>query len=180
MGEYQEKVEKQLWIMLCSSKIDVGTKEAYRRRLEPIFKIKSKNAVKLIAAPLWAKLYSITREIRNPKELRAQFGALTNIDTGQVKEHIWKIMLLSVTDTCNERTFREYYEPLFKINSKKAVIVFADHLWTAFYSKTKKIQDPKELGEQFKPFVQIDVKRAAEAIKEVDPEKYQFLQYYRK
>ena len=179
MGEYKEKIEKQLWIMLCSSKLNIGDKETYREKFEPIFKIKSKEAIKLVEAPLWSKLYSLTKEIRNPNELRTQFEAIAKVDTGQIKDHIWKIMHFSVTDTCDKRTFRDNFEPLFRIDSKKAVKLFEDHLWTTLYSMTKKISDPEELSKQFEPIVQIDVKRAAEAIKEVDPEKYQFLQLYK-
>ena len=58
-------------------------------------------------------------------------------------------------------------------------MLFKDRLWTALYKMTKKTQDPKELGRKFEPIVQVDVNRAAEAIKEVDPEKYKFLQYYK-
>ncbi len=180
MGEYQEKVEKQLWTMLCSSKIDIGNKEAYRRVFKPIFKIKHKEAVKLVEAPLWSKLYSLTKEIRDPKELRSQFISLTKFNVGEVTEQIWNIMHLSVTKTCDERTFKELYKPLFKIDTKRAVKFFDDHLWVALYSITQKISDPEEMGKKLKSLVQLDVKRAAELIKEIDPEKHQFLQYYKR
>lgn len=180
MGEYQEKIEKQLWIMLCSSRLEIDNKQAYRKTLEPIFKIKSKEAVKLVETPLWSKLFSITRDVRDPNELRKQLETLAKIDPGQAIEHFWKIMKVTVTETCDERSFRKYFEPIFKINSKKAVILFEDHLWTSLYAMTKKIQDPKELSKKFEPLVQIDVNRAAEMIKDVDPEKYQFLQLYKK
>ncbi len=180
MGEYKEKIEKQLWIMLCSSKINIGDKHAYRKMFEPIFKIRHKEAVKLVEARLWVKLYSLTREIKDPIELRSQLLSLTKFNIGEVTEHIWKIMQVSVTKTCDERSFRKLYEPLFKIDSKKALKVFDDHLWAALYSLTEKINDPEEMAKQFKPLVQIDVKRAAEIIKDLDPDKHQFLQYYKK
>jgi hypothetical protein len=180
MGEYQEKVEKQLWNMLCSSKIDIGSKEAFRRVFEPIFKIKHKEAVKLVEAPLWSKLYSITRETRDPKELRSQFISLTKFNVGEVTEQIWNIMHLSVTKPCDERAFKEIFGPLFKIDSKRTIKQFDDHLWSALYSIIKKIHDPEEMGKKLKILVQINVKRAAEIIKEIDPEKHQFLQYYKR
>jgi hypothetical protein len=179
MGEYKEKIENQFWIMLCSSISDIGNKEAYRKKLEPVFKIKSKKAIKLVEAPLWSKLYSLTKEIKNPNELKTEFEAIVKIDTGKVKEHIWDILIFSGTDTRDVQSFRENFEPLFKIDSKKAVDLFKDHLWATLYSVTKKIQDPQKLSEKFEPIVQIDINRAAEAIKEVDPEKYQFLQLYK-
>jgi hypothetical protein len=179
MGEYREKIEKNFWMMLCSSKIEIAGQEEYRRKFEPVFKIKADGAVKLIVTPLWSRLFSWTRSTSDPKELRKKFETVSKIDTGKVKEHIWKILLFSVSDKFNESTFREYFEPIINIDSKKAVKLFEDDLWTKLYALSKKTQDPKELSKQFEPIAQIDVKRAAEAIKEVDPEKYKFLQYYK-
>ncbi len=165
--------------MLCSPKSEISDKEAFRDKLEPVFKIKSKEAIKLLEKPLWSKLYSLTREIKNPDELRKQLEQIAKIDTGRVREHIWKILIFSMSDTCDEETFRENFEPLFKIDSEKAVSLVEDHLWTILYSLSKKIQDPEELSKKFEQILQIDVNRAAEAIKEVDPEKHKFLQLYK-
>ena len=165
--------------MLCSSKFKIANQKDYRKTFEPIFKIKAKGAVKLVETPLWSKLYSWTRDASDPEELRKRFDPISRIDTGKIKEHIWKILLFSVTDKFTERTFREHFEPIFKIDSKRAVKLFEDHLWSKLYAMSKRTQDPKDLRQQFESIVQIDVNRAAEAIKKVDPEKYKFLQYYK-
>ena len=179
MGEYQDKVEKHFWMMLCSSLNEIGNKEAFKEKLEPVFKIKSKEAIKLVEDPLWTKLYSVTREIRNPVELKKKLEPIVKIDTGRVRDNIWHLLILAVSDSCDKKTFREIFEPLFRIDTRGAVKLVEDHLWAILYSMTRKTQDPKELNKQFKPLVQIDVKRAAEAIKEVNPEKYEFLQLYK-
>ena len=179
MGEYREKIEKNFWLMLCSSKIKIAGQEEYRRKIEPVFKIKEKGAIKLVDTALWSKLFSWTRNASDPLDLRKKFETVSKIDTGKVKEHIWKILLFSVSDKFNESSFREHFEPIIKIDPKKAVKLLEDDLWTKLYAMSKNTQDPNELSQQFEPIVQIDVKRAAEAIKEVDPEKYKFLQYYK-
>jgi len=179
MGEYKEKIKKHFWMLACSSTSKIGDEEAYREKFEPVFKINSKEAIKLVEDPLWSTLYSLTREIQDPNELRKQLGPVVQIEVGIVREHIWKLLIFSVSETCDENTFRENFEPLFRINSKEAVNLVEGHLWTALYSLTRKIQDPKELRKQLEPIVQIDVKRAAEVIKEDNPEKYKFLQIYK-
>ncbi len=179
MGDYKEKIQKHFWMLVCSSISKMDDKETYREKYEPVFKIKSKEAFKLVEDPFWSTLYSLTRDIQDPNELRKQLEPVVQIDVGKVREHIWKLLIFSAGETCNKNTFRENFEPIFKINSNEAVNLVADHLWTALYSLTRKIQEPKELMKELEPIVQIDVKRAAETIKEDNPEKYEFLQIYK-
>ncbi|MHA2223781.1 MAG: hypothetical protein ACXAC8_01035 [Candidatus Hodarchaeales archaeon] len=179
MGEYKEKIKAHFWMLVCSSVNKIGNEEAYREKYEPVFKINSKEAIKLIEGSLWSRLYSFTREIQDPNELRKQLEPVVQIEVGVVREHIWKLLISSVSGTSDENTFRENFEPMFRINSKEAVNLVEGHLWTALYSLTRKIQDPKELRKQLESIVQIDVKRAAEAIKEDNPEKFKFLQIYK-
>jgi hypothetical protein len=90
----------------------------------------------------------------------------------------WQLLLFSVSETHDKNAFRENFEPLLKINSKEAVNLVMDHLWTKLFALTRKIQEPKDLRQELESIIQIDVKRAAEIIKEANPEKYQFLQIY--
>ncbi len=179
MGEYKEKVRKHFWMLVCSSIDEISSEEAFRQKLEPVFKIRPDKAIKLVEDRFWSVLYSLTRQIKDPDALHKELGAIVQIDTGKVKEHIWKLLVLAVSESCDKNAFREHFEPIFKINTQKAVELVDDHLWTAFYSLTKKTKDPDELNKRFEPLVQIDVNRAAEAIKEINPEKYKFLQIYK-
>ena len=179
MGEYQEKITKHFWMLVCSSIDEISDVKAYKEYFEPVFKIKTENAIKLVENRLWSALYSLTRKIQDPEELSKKLGSIVKIDTGKVKENIWKLIILSVSESCDESTYREHFEPIFKIDSKKAIILVEDHLWGAFYSLTKKIQDPDELSKKFEPLAQLDIDRAAEAIKEDNPEKHKFLQIYK-
>ncbi|MFX1536641.1 MAG: hypothetical protein ACFFDI_20685, partial [Promethearchaeota archaeon] len=120
-----------------------------------------------------------TREIQDPNELRNQLEPVIQIDVGGVKNHIWQLLLFSVSEIRNKNAFRENFEPLFKINSKEAVNLVMDHLWTILFTLTRKIQEPKDLSQELESMVQIDVKQAAEIIKEANPEKYKFLQIYK-
>ena len=47
------------------------------------------------------------------------------------------------------------------------------------YSQLMAIQDPEELSKRFAPLAQLDINRAAEVIKQINPEKYKFLQIYK-
>lgn len=179
MGEYKEKIKKHFWMLVCDSVSKIDNEETYREKYEPVFKINSKEAVKLVENPLWSELYSLTKKIQDPDELRKELEPVVQIDLGKVREHIWKLLIFSVSETNDENAFRENFEPLFKINSKEAVNFVEDHLWRALYSLTKKIQEPKELRKELESIVQIDVKLAAETIKEDNPEKYEFLQIYK-
>jgi hypothetical protein len=179
MGEYQEKITKHFWMLICSSLDEIGDMKAYKEKLEPVFKIKTEEAIKLVENQLWSALYSLTRNAQDPDVLHEKLGSIVQIDTGKVREQVWKLLILSVSGNCDEDTFRELFEPIFKIDSRKAIDLVENHLWTAFYSLTKKIQDPDELSKRFEPLVQIDTNRAAEAIKQINPEKYKFLQIYK-
>jgi hypothetical protein len=179
MGEYKEKVRKHFWMLIASSMDEIGSEEAFREKLEPVFKIRSDNAIKLVEDRLWTVLYSLTRRIKDPDELHKDLGSVVQIDSGKVKSNIWKLIILAVGENCDQKSFREHFEPIFKINTKKAVELVDDHLWAAFYSFTRKTKDPDELNKRFQPLVQIDVNRAAEAIKQINPEKYKFLQIYK-
>ncbi len=179
MGEYEEKITKHFWMLVCSSLDEIGDMRAYKEKIEPVFKIRTDKAIKLVENRLWSVLYSLTRKTQDPELLHKELGAIVQIDTGKVREQVWKLLILSVGGNCDEDAFRELFEPIFKIDSKKAIVLVEDHLWTAFYSLTKKIQDPEELSKRFEPLVQIDTNRAAEAIKQINPEKYKFLQIYK-
>ena len=179
MGEYQEKITKHFWMLVCSSIDEISDVKAYKEYFEPVFKIKTDNAIKLVENRLWSALYSLTRKIQDPEELSKKLGSIVKIDTGKVKDNIWNLLILVVGGSCEENTFREHFEPIFKIDSKKALILVEDQLWSALYSLTKKNQDPEELSKRFEPLVQLDINGAAEAIKEIDPEKHKFLQIYR-
>jgi len=179
MGEYQEKIKKHFWMLVCDSVSNIDDEKVYREKYDQVFKINSKEAVKLVEDPLWSKLYSLTREIQDPNELRNQLEPVVQIDVGKVKEHIWNLLILTASETCDKHTFRENFEPLFKIKSKEAVSFVENHLWRKLFSLTKKIPEPKELRKELEPIVQIDIKRAAEVIKEDNPEKYKFLQIYK-
>jgi hypothetical protein len=179
MGEYQEKIQKHFWMLVCDSIGDIADETAYREKYDPVFKINSKEAVDQLADPLWAKLYSLTKQFHDPNELRAQLDPVVQIDMGKVKDHIWSLLILVASETCDQHIFRENFEPLFRIKSKEAVGLVENHLWRKLYSLTKKISEPNELSQELEPLVQIDVKRAAEAIKEANPEKYKFLQVYK-
>ncbi len=165
--------------MVCSSNSAIGSKEVYRQKFEPVFKIKAKEAIKLVEEPLWSKLYSLTREIKDPNELKKRIDPVVQIDVGKVRENIWKLLIFMVNDNYSEKSFRENFEPLFRINSKRAVKLVENRIWKILYSLTNKTKDPEELKTKIERIVQVDVKRAAEAIKEVDPEKYEFLQLYK-
>ena len=179
MGEYQDKIKKHFWILVCSSVSEIGDEEAYRKMYEPIYKIKPENAIKLVEDQFWSTLYVLARKIRDPNELRAQLEPVVQLEVKKVREHIWKLLTFFLSETCDESTFREALEPLVKVNSKEAVKLVEDHLWKTLYSLARKNQDPKELRLQLEPIVEIDVKRAADAIKEDNPEKYKFLQILR-
>jgi len=179
MGEYEEKITKHFWILICSSVDNISDVKAYREKFEPLFKIKTDNAIKLVENRLWSVIYSLTRKTHDPDVLNKQLGTIIKIDTGKVKENIWKMIILSVSESCDETTFREHFEPIFKIDSKKAIVLVEDHLWAALYSLTKKIQDPDELSKKVDPLAQLDINLAAEMIKEDNPEKHKFLQIYK-
>ena len=179
MGEYKKKVRKHFWMLVCASIDEISSVEAYREKFEPVFKIRSDKAIKLVEDRLWSELYSIIRKTKDPDELHKELGSIVQINTGKMKNHIWKLLILTVSESCDQKAFREHFEPVFKINTRKAVDIVDDHLWKAFYAFTKKTKDPEELNERFEPLIQIDVKRAAEAIKQIDPEKHKFLQIYK-
>ena len=179
MGEYKTKVRKHFWMLICSSIDEISSEEAFREKLEPVFKIRSDKAIKLVEDRLWTVLFSLTRQIKDPIELHKELGSVVQIDSGKVKDNIWKLIILAVGENCDQKSFREHFEPLFKINNQKAVELVDDHLWRAFYSLTKKTKDPDELNQRFEKFVQIDINRAAEAIKKINPEKHKFLQIYK-
>ena len=179
MGEYQEKITKHFWMLFCSSINEISDVKAYKEKFEPVFKIKTDKAIVLVEDRLWSVLYSLTRKITDPDVLNKKLGSIIKIDTGKVRDDIWKLLILSVSGSCDENTFREHFEPIFKINTKKAISLVEDHLWTALYSLTKKIQDPEELSKRFETLAQLDINRAAEVIKQINPEKYKFLQIYK-
>ncbi|MHA1236414.1 MAG: hypothetical protein ACTSQ9_01995 [Candidatus Hodarchaeales archaeon] len=179
MGEYEEKITKHFWMSVCSSINETSDVKAYKEKFEPVFKIKTDKAILLVEDRLWSVLFSLTRKITDPDVLHKQLGSIVKIDTGKVRENIWKLLILSMSGSCDENTFREHFEPIFKIDIKKAILLVEDHLWAALYSLTKKIQDPDELSRQFKPLAQLNINRAAETIKEDNPEKHKFLQIYK-
>jgi hypothetical protein len=179
MGEYKEKIKKHFWMLVCSSSGKTDNKEVFRETYEPIFKIKSKEAFKLVEDPFWTTLYSLIQEIKDPVELRKQLDPVVQLDVGKIRDHIWQLFIFTASGTCDKNTFRENFEPILKINSKEAVNLVVDHLWTALYSMTRTVKEPKELGRKLEPFIQIDVKCAAEAIKEDNPDKYEFLQVFK-
>ncbi|MFX1507813.1 MAG: hypothetical protein ACFFDC_17125 [Promethearchaeota archaeon] len=179
MGEYQEKIKKHFMMLVCSSVSEIDDAKAYRKKYEAAFKIKSKEAFKLVEDHFWSRLYSIIKETRDPDELRKQLESVAQIDVGKVRNHIWQLLLFSVSENRDKNTFRENYEPMFKINPKEAVNLVGDHVWTMIFAKTRKIREPTDLEQELESMVQIDVKQAAEIIKEDNPEKFKFLQAYK-
>jgi hypothetical protein len=179
LGEYKEKIKKHFWMLVSSTIDEIRSVKAYREKFEPVFKIKSNKVIKLVEDPLWSKVYSLTRNNKDPDVLRKNLGPIVQIDIGKARDHIWHLLIFSVSDPCDERTFREHFEPIFRFNAKKAIKLVEDHLWSTLYSLTKETQDPEELNKLFEPLLKIDVKKAAEAIKEVNPEKYKFLQIFK-
>ena len=179
MGEYQEKITKHFWMLVCSSIDEISDVKAYREKFEPVFKIKTDKAIELVEDRLWSVLYSLTKKIQDPDALNKQLGSIIKIDTGKVKDNFWNLLILVVGGSCDEDTFRENFEPIFKIDTKKAIELVDNHVWSAFYTLTKRTQDPEELNKKFAPLTQLDTNRAAEAIKQIDPEKYKFLQIYK-
>ena len=65
MGEYKEKIKKHFWMLVCSTISEVDNKEVYREKYEPVFKIKSKEAFKLVEDAFWTTLYSLIRKMRS-------------------------------------------------------------------------------------------------------------------
>lgn len=166
--------------MLVNSKLgDIGNDEAFKNKFSQTFKINSKEAFKLVEEHVWTILYSITIKNKNPNDLKVKLGPVIQIDTGKTKEHIWNILAFSTGDNRNKNSFKEIYEPIFKINTKEAYKLVEDKVWTILYSLAREAGDPEELREKLAPIVQIDVKPAAEMIKEDNPEKHKLLLIYK-
>ncbi|GAG62276.1 unnamed protein product, partial [marine sediment metagenome] len=144
-----------------------------------VFKINSKEASMLVEEHVWTILYSITNKFKNPSDLKEKLEPIIQIDTGKTKEHIWNILAFSTGDNRNKNSFKEIYGPIFKINTREAYKLVEDKVWTILYSLAREAGDPEELREKLEPIVQIDVKLAAEMIKEDNPEKHKLLLLYK-
>jgi hypothetical protein len=179
MGKFDEKVREHFWMLISSSMGDIGDEEAFKERYSPVFKINTKEAFKLVEDHVWTILYSVTRKTKDPTELRTKLEPVAQFDKGKVKEHIWNILIFSLGENREKDAFREQFEPVLKINSKEAYKLVEDRVWKIFYSVASKIKDPTELRNKLEQVVQIDVKPAAEMIKEVNPEKHKLLLIYK-
>ena len=179
MGQFEDKIKEHFWMLVCSSIGDIGDEEAFKGKYEQVFKINSKEAYKIAEDHVWTVLHSIISKTKDPNELRNKLEPVLQIDTKKTKDHIWEILTFTFGDNRNQEVFRTKFEPILKINSKEALKLVEDKVWTIIYSITRKINDPLELSRKLEQVVQIDVKPAAEMIKENNPEKYELLLIYK-
>ena len=179
MGKYKEKVREHFWMLVCRSMGSMKDEHTFKKTFEPIFKINTKETFKLIEDHVWSILYSSISEARNPADLKRELESVIQFDIGKTKNHIWKILLFSASKFRGEEAFRELFEPILRINSKEAYKLGIDRVWSILFSIARKIKEPKELSEKLDPFVEIEVKPAAQMIKEDNPEKYKMLLIYK-
>ncbi len=179
MGKYKEKVREHFWLFVCRTMGNIKDEHSFKKNFEPVFKINTKEAFTLIEDHVWTIIYSSISEARNPVDLKRELEAVLQFDIGKTKEHLWKILLFSVSKSRGEETFRELFEPILRINSKEAYKLGKDRVWSILFSIARKLKEPKELSEKLHPLVEIEVKPAAQMIKEDNPEKYKMLLIYK-
>jgi len=156
MGKYKEKVREHFWMLVCRSMDNMKDAHTFKKTFEPIFKINTKEAFKLIEDHVWSILYSSISEARNSIDLKRELESVLQFDIGKT-----------------------LFEPILRINSKEAYKLGKDRVWSILFSIARKLKEPKELSEKLHPLVEINVKPAAQMIKEDNPEKYKMLLIYK-
>ncbi len=186
MGQFKEKIKEHFWMLVSSSVSDVGgegdriqDENAFKDKFQSAFIVNAKEAMNLVDNHIWKIIYSDVCQSQDPNELMKKLNVIFQVDVGKLKEHIWNILLFSVSKTRDEKTFRQIFEPIFKINPKEAIKLVEDHLWKIVYSEVCQIQDSNELRKKLDPIIDIDTKNAAEIIKRDRPEKYELLLVYK-
>lgn len=184
MGKYEEKIKEHFWLMIHTSTTEgegryISDAFTFKEAFESGIKIDSKGAIKLVEDQLWATLYAMISETQAPEQLRVDLESVVQVDSKAIKEDIWKILVFSVTKTHNARSFKKTFQPGLKINTKKAIKLVEDHLWTTLYDMTCEAPTPEELREKLASTVKINVRNAALIIKEKRPEKFEILQLYK-
>lgn len=85
------KVKEHIWSILVFSFGENRDKAVFREYFEPVFKINSKEAYKLVEDRLWTIFYSVAHKIKDPSELRNKLEPVIQIDVKPAAEMIKEV-----------------------------------------------------------------------------------------
>ncbi|WP_455140949.1 hypothetical protein [Candidatus Hodarchaeum mangrovi] len=175
MGQFKEKVAEHFYLYIFTSKKEIENPKGFKDRYEPIFKIKENEALKLLLDKIWTKLYNNLIKFDDPDHLKKHIELIAKFDVDKIKKDPFSFIFFTLKGIQSEKTFREYYEPIIRFNSKEIVKYMEKDLWQILYDLSRQAKDRDDMIKHLSPLINLDINRALEMIKSVNPEKHELL-----
>lgn len=175
MGQFKEKVTEHFFLYIFNTKKETESTKAFKDRYESIFKINYNEAFKILQDKIWVILFNKLAKMDKAEDLKKYIDTIAKLDTGKMKKDPYSLIFFTLKGIQSEKTFREYYEPILRFNSKEAVKYLEKDLWQILYDLSRQAKDKDDMLKQLSPLVSLDINRALEMIKNVNPEKHEML-----